>query len=325
MKITSKIALGTVVTLFAFNSAFAIHAHDSGEIKVIDNSDVGLSFRATLSSVEGQGDEYVYNGDNDPSLSSGYKVSELNWDISSLWMLGGEASLQLGQYIRFNAGMWVGITDGDGQMEDYDWMEPSISDWTHYSESEIDIDSAISMDMNASLQFIELGACKLHAMLGYKVDYWEWSAYGGHYIYSQNGFRDSTGSFGNVHGIDYNQTFDMFYAGLKATLDSSSLHASAYVKYSPFVNAEDEDDHLMRDLHFTEDFDGGDFYAVGGEATIDLTETIFATVAVDWQDIPEFTGDMSVRSGSGPVQTSKDAAGIGNSVTAISASVGLKF
>jgi outer membrane protease len=313
--------------MFTINTASALHAHDSGELTVIDNNDVGFSIRASLMSVEGQSDEYVYNGHNSSAVPSNYKVSELNWDISSLWMLGGEGSLQLGKYIRFNAGMWFGITDGDGMMKDYDWMRPNIPDWTHYSESDVDIETAYSLDMNASLQVIELGTCKLHAMLGYKLDYWEWSDYGGRYIHSSDsGFRDRTGSFNNINGIDYNQTFEIFYAGLKATIDSEKLHASAYVKYSPFVYAEDEDHHILRDLYFTEEFENGDFYAAGAEATLDFTETLFATLAVDWQDIPEFTGDLKVRAGqNGSVQTNNDGAGIGNTVTAISAALGIKF
>jgi outer membrane protease len=82
----------------------------------------------------------------------------------------------------------------------------------------------------------------------------------------------------------------------------------------------------MRDLTFEEEFDGGDFYAYGAEATYDLTDALFITCAIDMQEIPEFTGDMTVTDDiTGVEQKSSDTAGIGSSLMAISASVGIKF
>ena len=323
-----RTAMGIALIMsMALNSAFAIHAGDGSTIYVESESDVGLSFKASIMNVSGQGDEYVYAGANNSGVPSDYKVSELNWDISQLWMIGGVASLQLGSLLRFNAGMWVGVTDGDGGMKDYDWFDPNRSDWTHYSESDVDIESAVSIDINASMQVVDFGSVQLHGVLGYKEDYWEWSDYGGNYIYSSGGgFRNDTGSFGGKNGIDYEQDFVIPYAGIKATANTSKLHASAYFLYSPFVFAEDKDHHILRNLYFEEEFDGGDFYAFGAEATIDMSNLIFLSLAVDFQEIPEFTGDLSVKEGTnGRVEKSTDTAGIGSSITAVSASVGIKF
>jgi len=324
---TKKIAMGIALTMsMALNPAFAIHAHDGSTISIVNKNDVGLSFQASAMYLEGQGDEYIYAG-HGQSVPADYKVSELNWDLSELLMVGGVASLQLGELIRFNAGMWVGVTDGDGGMKDYDWLVPSTSDWSEYSESDVDIESAVSIDLNASMRFVDLGGVQLHGVLGYKTDYWEWSDYAGNYIYSSGGgFRNDRGSLGGVNGIDYEQTFEIPYAGIKATANTSKLHASAYFLYSPFVTADDKDHHIMRNLYFEEEFDGGDFYSYGAEATIDLSNMLFLSLAVDVQEIPEFTGDMKVKEGkNGHVQKSSDTAGIGNSLTAVSASVGIKF
>jgi len=316
-----------LISTMAINSAFALHAHDGTTISIVDKSDVGLSIQAGAMYLDGQQDEYVYYGRNSDGLPADYKVSELNWDIKSLMMVGGEGSLQLGKLIRFNAAMWVGVTDGDGGMKDYDWLYTSTPDWSEYSESDVDIETAYTFDVNASMQFADLGGCKLHGVMGFKEDYWEWSDYAGNYIYSSGGgFRNDRGSFGGVSGIDYEQTFDIYYAGIKATIDTGKLHGSAYFLYSPFVTAEDKDHHIMRDLTFEEDFDGGDFYAYGAEATLDLTDALFITCAIDMQEIPEFTGDMKVTDDiTGVEQKSSDTAGIGSSLMALSASVGIKF
>jgi len=321
--VSATLGIVTVLSL-TISSVFAIHANDGAELPVVEKNGVVLSFKGSVMGVNGQSDEYVYAGRD--YINPDYKVSELNWDISSLWMMGGTMSLQMGELIRLNAGAWVGITEGDGGMEDYDWMEPSISDWTHYSESDVDIKSAFSYDINGSIKLFDLGACQLHGVVGYKHDFWEWSDHGGTYIYSSGGFRNDIGSFNGENGIDYEQTFDIPYAGIKASAKTVGISASGYALYSPIVSAEDKDHHIMRNLYFTEEFEDGDYFALGGEVTIELTDALFISASIDYQTIPEFTGDLSVKEGShGVTSTTEDGAGIGNTITAIAASAGLRF
>lgn len=327
--------LSTVLVFtLACNHAFGIHANDGPVMVIAKNNEVGLSLKGSVMYLEGQSDEYVYAG-HGAGVPSDYKVSELNWDISSLVMVGGSGAIQLGKYIRFNAGAWVGATKGDGGMKDYDWLEPSIDDWTHYSESEVDIEDAFSYDMNASVKLFDFGACELHGVIGNKHDHWEWSDMSGMYIYSSGGpsgndyinyFRDDVGSFAGVNGVDYEQTFDITYAGLKLTYGTEKVDFSAYAQYSPFVEADDKDHHILRNIYFTEDFENGDYYAAGGELTINLTDMFFIAGSVDYQLIPEFTGDMTRKEGvHGVKQTNKDGAGIGNEILAVSASAGIRF
>ncbi len=323
----SILATSTILFFAGICSSFALHATDGSPSTIIKTSDVGLSFKGSITSADGQGDEYVYAGANNIGLPSDYKLSELNWDISSLWMVGGVFSLRLGELIRFNAGLWLGVTDGDGVLNDYDWLNYSTADWSDHSQSDTDIDAAYNIDINGSFQFMEIGPCQLHAVLGYKEDYWEWSAYGGTFLYSTDGgFRNTSGTFKNTEIINYNQTFDIPYGGIKLTTDSARLHASAYFYYSPSVTADDEDHHILRDLHYTESFDGGDYYAFGAEGIFDLSDTLYIACSLDFQDIPEFTGDMTMKNGSGDVELhTYNSAGIGNSLTTLSASIGIKF
>ena len=315
-----------IIISVAAGQAMAIHAHDGGVI-VVDESSIGLSLRAQIMQVEGEADEYVYLGHNTSGLPDDYKVSELNWDITSLTMAGGVLSVQFGKEIRLNIGGWWGIGKGNGEMDDYDWLDASTPEWTHWSHSDVDIESAYSLDINASFMFSETGPFQWHAVMGFKEDYWEWSDYAGTYIYSSDsGFRDLTGSFGGKNSIDYNQTFYIPYIGLKTTLAKGALSGNLYFLYSPLVWAEDEDHHILRDLYFSESFEGGDYFALGGELVVNLTDSVFISCSLDAQSIPEFTGDMTVHEGkSGELQGASDAAGIGNTVAAASASIGFIF
>jgi outer membrane protease len=305
---------------------WALHANEGAELPLSDVNGISLSVKGSVRSVAGEAHEFVYAGSAQRDVPADYKVSELIWDIKSLVMAGGTVSAQLGEDLRVNAGFWMGLNDGNGGMEDYDWLDPSISDWTHFSESDVDIESAYSFDINASLELFELGPFMVSGILGYKHDFWEWSDYGGTYIYSTYGFRDDVGSFGGENGIDYEQTFDIAYFGVQLATQGSNVRASGYFLYSPFVIAEDWDHHILRDLYFREEFEGGNYFAVGGDVTFDLSETLFMSGSIDIQVIPEFTGDLYQREGrDGQWGMVPDGAGIENAVAAVSASVGIRL
>jgi len=324
-RIPVLLGLALVMTL-SLNSALALHANEGAEMTLAEANGVSLSIKYSILAVGGEARELVYAGSAQRDLPANYKVSELIWDIDSLTMVGSTVSARFGERFRVNAGVWFGLNKGSGGMEDYDWMDPSRSEWTHFSESDVDIETAFSFDLNASLELFDLGPFVCSGILGYKHDFWEWSDYGGTYIYSTSGFRDDIGSFGGENGIDYEQTFDIPYIGVQVATSGSSVRASAYFLYSPFVIAEDKDHHIFRNLYFREEFEGGDFIAVGGDVSIDLTDTFFISGAVDAQIIPEFTGDLFSQEGLDGVESmSPDGAGIENTVWALSASAGLRF
>jgi plasminogen activator len=317
------------VLALSANSAWALHANESAELPLAEAGGMSLSIKGSYLAVGGEAREYVYAGEaRSYGQAPEYKVSELIWDITSLAMAGGTISAQLGEDLRINAGAWFAVNEGSGGMEDYDWIwqAPQSGDWTHFSESEVDIESAYSIDINASLGLFELGPFQVSGLLGYKHDFWEWSDFGGTYIYSTFGFRDDVGSFGGENGIDYEQTFDIPYVGIQLATEGASVRASGYFLYSPLVMAEDKDHHILRNLYFREEFEGGDFFAAGLDVSIDLTESIFIAGSVDAQVIPEFTGDMFVKTGpDGEEGTSPDGAGIENTVVAVGLSAGIRL
>lgn len=327
------VSVGLVVLALSAGSSWALHANEGAELPLAEVGGAALSIKGSLLGVGGEARELVYAGAAQSGVPSDYKISELVWDIESLTMAGGTVALQLGEKMRVNAGAWININEGDGGMEDYDWTNPRIS-WDYRSESEVDIEAAYSIDVNASLALFEMGPFMVSGLLGYKHDFWEWSDFGGTYVYStdpNNGaapyvFRGYPGSFGGENGIDYEQTFDVPYFGAQVVTAGARMRASAYLLYSPRVKAEDKDHHIMRNAYFREEFDGGDYIAAGVDITADLTDRFFLSGSIDAQVIPEITGDMYAKEGpDGEESKIPDGAGIENSVVAVALSAGMRL
>jgi plasminogen activator len=319
-----QIVLVTVLALSA-SSVWALHANEGAELLLAEADGMSLSIKGSILAVGGEARELVYAG-HGQSVPSDYEVSELIWDITSLWMVGGTLSARFPKNFTINAGMWFGLNAGSGDMEDRDWLDPSTSSWTHFSQSDVDIESAFSLDINGVLHLFDVGRFDVGVIGGFKYNFWDWSDFNGFYIYSDSGFRDDSGTFEARSGIEYEQTFYIPYMGIQASTAGSGIRATAYLLYSPSVWAEDKDFHILRDLHFREEFEGGNFFAGGAEVTIDVTDALFISGAVDVQIIPEFTGDLYQTEGDNGVETkSPDGAGIENSVSAVSLSAGLRF
>ena len=221
------------ITLLTGSSAMALHAGEGSELAIVDGTNFTLSARLMIGMLSGEAREIVYEGS--------HKLSELIWDLSGLVWGGATVSGQFGDRFRVNAGFWTALTEGDGGMEDYDWLDTWRDDWTHWSESEVDVINAWSADVNASYLVWTTRDLGVHAIVGYKHDFWEWSDFGGRYVYSSDtGFRDIIGNFGGENGIDYEQTFDIPYLGIGLTsMGHERWRASGYLLFSPLVFGED--------------------------------------------------------------------------------------
>lgn len=301
-----------LLVLAGARASLALHASQDPLLEPTKAQPNAFSLRGSVGFLQGEAGEFVY----EPEMDN-YKLSELQWDLSGLAMGGAVFSGVAGKF-GFNAGFWVAANKGDGEMKDYDWFVPGM-DWTDYSRSDVEVESGYSLDINANYLLIGRPQVGLRAVVGYKRDFWEWTDSGQEFIYSVYGFRDYIGSFDGQNVIDYEQTFDIPYVGLNVGGRAGQFGWNAYALYSPIVSAEDKDHHILRELHFEESFDGGDFYAVGASGTYRINKQLFLSGAVDYQDIPEFQGDMDiVESG----ETYEDSAGISNNHVMFSLALG---
>lgn len=253
----------------------------------IEGETWALQFSSGL--VNGEAKEYVFVYDEE--LGGGrYKLSELDWDIKKVVMAGGNLTLRDGRG-TINIGYWQSLTEGDdGHMEDYDWLDPSTTKWTEYSDSDADVVDACFFDINMGWEFLnDVFGFNARALLGYKVDEWKWGAHDGYGLYSDLDYVPYY--FGDTAVGNYEQKISMPYVGSSVDWVFGGFLVSVYCTYSPYVNVKSRDHHILRDLKIIDSFTNGDMLAGGVSAKYNLESGWFFTTAVDYQRIDLVVGD----------------------------------
>lgn len=248
----------------------------------------GIIFTGNIGAgyLTGEAHETVYWPRN-----NNHKASELTWDIDSLYMVGVGGSVQF-DWIQLNANIWVNVGDGDGYMEDYDWLEPGMA-WTDRSIHEnTDVTSGVMFDTSAELNILSTEQVTLSGIVGYRHDSFEWEARGGTYLYSVYGYRDVAGSFpDDTLGVTYEQTFDVPYVGIGINTTFDRLHIGARLIGSVFVSGESVDHHHLRDLVVYDDFSNENMWAFDIGVSYDITDAINLKMAYAYESYDAMTGD----------------------------------
>lgn len=295
----------------------------------------GMPFAAELSLglANGEAKEHVY--DYDGPGGARCQLSRLDWDIKNVVMGGGSLSVRpfSGQnpfLERFtvNGGMWIALTEGSGEMDDYDWLDTGSADWTHYSLSDVDVTEGYRLDLNLAFDVWANPSFAVRAMAGYKQDGWSWEDSGDYQLYPEYGYIPKYLDGENM--INYEQEFRMPYLGATVDWTWEALTVSGYLTWSPIVEATDWDEHVARDLHYKDTFKDGDMLGLGIEARYDLTQMGFSgwflTAALEYQKIDRIVGDMQmVDIVTGESGGYTDVAGIENETLMISVGGGLRF
>jgi plasminogen activator len=197
-------------------------------------------------------------------------------------------------------------------MVDRDWnypasvsavLEPDDGNWTDESRHpDTSLDQGTILDLSMSVLALQTGPFSLRGVAGYKNDTWKWSARGGTYIYSTEyyGARDASGSFPDVEVISYEQQYSIPYVGVGADWAKSAFRVEVHLLFSPFVSASDTDYHYLRGVLFEGDFSGGTYLGLGLSAGWEFAPRWSATLGVEYQSIPEITGDTRVSGAEGP-------------------------
>ena len=322
-----KHGLGSFVAALALLGAAQAHAVPGASVlEFASNECVAVEFKAEAGLLNGTAYERVY------VYVPGYKhrLSELVWDLKDVVMLGGTASLRLFDIFQLNIGGGFAANNGSGGMEDFDWMTMRTSAWSDWSCSDVDVEHAYMLDLNASVRLFRYNGLVVRGLFGYKRDDWKWRDFAGTYIYSSNpddprGFRDVHGNFNRETGIIYRQTYDIPYVGAEAGWVFKNLTLDAYVKYSPLVQAEDQDDHLMRNMRFEGTFKNGDYVGLGINAAWSFDFGLSLMAAIDYQLIPEFFGEMDVYRADEHYTSAKDTASVELNALRLSLAAGYRF
>jgi outer membrane protease len=308
---------------------------------------VTLTLQGLVAGVSGGANERVYTTIGYGSLAGNrHKLSELNWDISGVAMAGMAVTLE-GKRMLLRISVLNAVTDGDGQLADYDWFLYDRADfWTHRSVSDVSVDEGWQVDFQGAVRLIQKSGVEVAALAGLRGMTWKWTDSGADYVYSSlgvtDGFPESGYSWEQIDpsavrdltwtdasgttGIRYEQQYWIPYAGLAATFTTGRFQLGGHFMASGFVQAEDIDDHLFRGLRFNGRFFGGNYFAYGFSARMRVGARAFVRAEVEAQEVREMIGDMTIRDiETGLRGTAQNSAGLALQSTTATMAVGLTF
>ena len=299
--------------------------------------------------LNGEAKEHVY--DYETADGSRRQLSRLDWDLKNIVMGGVNfsvrpanmvKSIKLNNDLAFNTangvtlnfGYWNALTEGDGEMEDYDWipeyMPPGSTDWTHYSLSDVDVTEGYILDINVAWDFIQWkDVLTGRVFAGYKQNGWTWEDSGRYLLYPQYGYVPQDLDGENM--INYEQEFRMPYLGASVDWTKGDFTVAGRLTYSPAVEATDWDEHVDRGMHYKEEFEGGDMLGFGLDVRYAFSrgplKGAFLAAAFDVQTIDLIVGDMEMYGDEtdGIVYESEDVAGIENEYWVLSLGGGYRF
>jgi len=285
---------------------------------------ISSAFQASMGVLNGEAKEHVYDYDT----GSRRQLSRLDWDLKSILMGGFNGSVRLMDKLTINAGYWTALTEGSGEMDDYDWLEPTSSDWTHYSLSDVDVTEGYVVDLNVAWDLLVWEDLTARVVAGYKQNNWKWEDRGKYLLYPEYGYVPEPLYGDNM--INYEQEIRIPYLGGSVDFGMGNFTFSGYLNWSPVVSATDKDQHVSRTLNFKETFDGGDMLGLGLEARYAFTEGFwsgaFVSTALDYQKVDLMIGDMEVTNyTTGETGGDSDVAGLENETTMLSLGLGLNF
>ena len=293
IKQTSALYAASVILLGWTQAAVAagpvaVAPGKGGEVIMADTSSpVKFSVSVGAGYLTGEANELVYW----PSVGN-HKASELTWKIDNLFMVGIGAKLKVQNWLTINVDGWFKAVDGDGTMDDYDWLVPG-QDWTDWSHHEnTDVTDGSIFDVNAEFAFFHSESVAFKAIAGYKRDNFGWEAYGGDYVYSESGFRDTAGSIpSGISVISYEQTYTSLYVGLGVEAYFSKFELASRLIYSPIAQGEATDNHYLRNLVTYDDCEDGDMIAFDISGNYLINSNLSVMMAYSYQKYDTMQGD----------------------------------
>lgn len=265
-----------------------------------------FSARVQAGYLTGTANELVYAGSYSKEL-----VSKLIWEIDSLYLAGLGCSFQY-KFFAFHLDGWFKTKDGDGTMDDYDWMieGEEWTDWSHHPDTAVS--GAVIFDINTEVIVPELSGGKyaLSGIIGFKIENFQWQARGGSYIYTDITFRDLEGNFdpGEL-AITYEQTFDVPYLGICMRGRLGHFEFAGRLAGSIWSMAEAKDTHHMRDMYTIASMDQGEVIFCDVSVTYNFNESYALELAYQYSDYETTRGNSDYHLSDGTVATYKNGEG----------------
>lgn len=254
---TSKaIAIGLALGLLNSGAAFA-----TGEVasEPPGNTVKNVGFDISLGT-ELMGGDTTYSIGGPVSFADGssqnihFPLSELEWPLD-IWLARLDASVNIGSSWRINGVIKKNMSDPDDKMKDSDWIT-SPSSLDVFSESNVSDFDALIWDIDVEWIFLERPSWNLFAGIGYQYQDFEYDSALIHQ-YSPSGLLNAEFFGDGSTSITYDVSYKMPYFLIGADfLVTPNFIISGSLSYSPWVDAEDEDNHLLRNIVAKGDMDG---------------------------------------------------------------------
>lgn len=260
----------------------------------------GIEVEAALGIMQGEANEFVYRPD-------GSKLSQLVWAFDNNLVFKGGIAVRPWSWLAVGARFTTNITDGS-TMDDYDWYrpsEPSYEDcatsggFCHSHHPDTTLESYLSVDAYIAGTFYRNQWIALTALAGYKRDSQSWQALDGPSNYAP--FVPGRLS------ISYDQVWEAPYLGAQFNGELGRWTLQGRVIGSWWANGQDEDDHHLRTLLFTEQFGTSSMVGANAHVGYRLTDNWMLKAEYDlqqWQlakgpsaDINYTTGVRNYREG----------------------------
>jgi outer membrane protease len=316
----SSIAIAAIFVAGASNVALA--QPDTARFGAGDTT-----ISATVDYLDLFGDELVYYGPTDSRL-----LSRLLWETTALGVtLAGRHAVS--DRFSLQASATFGLL-ADSYMENYDWLARDapffIDDWTHRSRHpDTDLDHYMALDIAARLEIARDQTKSVGLIGGILYTDVKWSAYGGDFVYSSGGFRDTIGNFPDgLLGISYQQILPAAYAGIAGSLQHGDWTVDGMARIGVTFGANDIDHHWLRDLKFTEDYPSSLYFGLSANVAYQLRERIALTLGVQYDHYATMKGPTlmtAISDGSFVGYIPGDAAGAAFNALKLSAGVKGRF
>lgn len=258
-----------------------------------DQSTTGVDLFASFGVLGLEAREHVFD-----SAGSSDHLSLLIWQSAApVLSTGFDAELEDGWVLSGRANIGMG---GDSYMEDYDWIEPyatpgsGMDNWSHQSihpNTSLDWYFDGSLAIGKNVHKSESTTVNLNAGVEY-IDV-QWTASDGTFIYSDSGFRDTSGSFSGP-GITYRQQLPSLFAGIDTQTVNGDWVFDVGAKAGITFGAQATDWHWMRDLRFEETVEMAPTLGINARATYNAGENIDFFVAGEFQKVFMGRSDTSI-------------------------------
>ena len=268
------------VSLLCMNVNYA--GQTGSSVKPSEN----LAFDLGVGYLQGVGQEFVYDGND--------TISQLNWRIEDAAIVKAKLAYRVNDWLSANISGWSTLVEGQGHMDDYDWLIPNQTRWSHWSNHpDTDLNYANSVDVNLQSLFYHHNKASLGVLLGYQWTNQSFTAKGGCYDYSNS---LSVGCFPQGElGIGYQQKFETAYVGLQGHYLLNRIGLTGTVKYGPYVKSRDVDQHYLRNLTFSESSGEADFYSASIMGQYPIRPSLNLFVEATYDHFTNGRADMTVR------------------------------